>query len=87
MVAPGTANDTPSTLISSLIEETFESADAIANSDTENIMEELGDILMVVIMISTIYEEVSLFTTLQVISEINRKLVRRHPHVFDNIRA
>ncbi len=82
---PWDREQTPSTLISSLIEETFESADAIANNDTENIREELGDILMVVVMISVIHEEVSLFTTLQVISEINTKLIRRHPHVFDNI--
>lgn len=68
-----------------LIEETFEMVDAIDNKDIENIKEELGDLLLHVIMHSVIAEEENLFSLNDVMKTISEKLIRRHPHVFGNI--
>lgn len=65
-----------------LIEETFEMVDAIDNKDIENIKEELGDLLLHVIMHSVIAEEENLFSLNDVMKTISEKLIRRHPHVF-----
>ncbi|TCL54129.1 tetrapyrrole methylase family protein/MazG family protein [Kineothrix alysoides] len=50
--------------------------------DAENMREELGDILLQVVMHSQIAKEEGLFTLEDVIDEISRKMIRRHPHVF-----
>lgn len=68
-----------------LIEETFEMVDAVENKDIENIKEELGDILLHVVMHSAIAEEENFFTLSDVMKTISEKLVRRHPHVFGDI--
>ncbi|MBZ4642839.1 MAG: MazG family protein [Deferribacteraceae bacterium] len=65
-----------------LIEETFELVEAIDNKDIENIKEELGDLLLHVIMHSVIAAEDNLFTLTDVMKTIFEKLIRRHPHVF-----
>jgi tetrapyrrole methylase family protein/MazG family protein len=65
-----------------LIEETFELIEALDNKDIENIKEELGDLLLHVIMHSVIAAEENLFTLNDVIDTISEKLIRRHPHVF-----
>lgn len=69
-----------------LIEETFELVEAIDNRDIENIKEELGDILLHVIMHSVIASEENLFSLNDVIKSISDKLITRHPHVFGNIK-
>ncbi len=48
----------------------------------ENMREELGDVLLQVVMHAQIAEEEGLFTMADVVDEISRKMVRRHPHVF-----
>jgi MazG family protein len=55
---------------------------AIKNDDPNNICEELGDLLYILIMISEINKDQGLFELADVIRAINEKLVRRHPHVF-----
>ncbi|MEF3255336.1 MAG: nucleoside triphosphate pyrophosphohydrolase [Deferribacterales bacterium] len=70
-----------------LIEEVYELVDAIDKKDIENIKEELGDLLLHVIMHSVIAEEENLFTLNDVINEISEKLIRRHPHVFGNMKV
>lgn len=65
-----------------LIEETFELIEAIDKKDTENIKEELGDLLLHIVMHSVIAAEENLFTLNDVINTISEKLIRRHPHVF-----
>lgn len=55
---------------------------AIKNNDHRNICEELGDVLYVLIMISEINKDKGSFDFSDVLSTINEKLVRRHPHVF-----
>lgn len=53
----------------------------------ENMREELGDILMLVVLHAQIASEEGLFTMADVVEEVSRKMVRRHPHVFGNEQA
>lgn len=53
----------------------------------ENMKEELGDILLQVVMHAQIAEEEKLFTLKDVINDISAKMIRRHPHVFGNTQA
>lgn len=55
--------------------------------NAENMREELGDILLQVVMHSQIASEEGLFTMEDVVDEVSRKMVRRHPHVFGNANA
>jgi tetrapyrrole methylase family protein/MazG family protein len=55
---------------------------AIKNNDHDNIREELGDVLYLLIMIADINKDLGLFEFKDVIESINAKLIRRHPHVF-----
>ena len=50
--------------------------------NAENLREELGDVLLQVVMHSCIAEEEGIFTMAEVVNEIAEKMVRRHPHVF-----
>ena len=65
-----------------LIEECYETIEAIKDRDNENLREELGDVLMQVVMHAEIASEEQLFCLEDVIEEISRKMVRRHPKVF-----
>ena len=65
-----------------MLEEAYEAADAIDKKDMKNLCEELGDVLMQVVMHSQIAREEGRFDVQDVISGISRKMIRRHPHVF-----
>lgn len=69
---------------SCLIEECYEVLEAINNKDDDNLKEELGDVLMQVVMHSRIAEERKSFTFDDVVQGISEKMIRRHPHVFGN---
>ena len=64
------------------LEEAYEVADAIQRGDPEDLSEELGDLLFQVVFHAQLASEQSLFRFSDVVAGINRKLVRRHPHVF-----
>ncbi|MBN6205607.1 nucleoside triphosphate pyrophosphohydrolase [Ralstonia pickettii] len=66
------------------IEEVYELIAAIDNEDDDNIIEELGDLLMHVILHSQIGEDAGYFTIDDVIRSITDKMIYRHPHVFGN---
>ncbi|RQW63783.1 nucleoside triphosphate pyrophosphohydrolase [Vibrio viridaestus] len=70
------------TIVPCTIEETYEVVDAINNRDWANLREELGDFVFQAIFYCQLAKEQSLFDFDDVISELNEKLVRRHPHVF-----
>ena len=72
----------PQSLVPGLLEEAYEVADAIRTSDDANLREELGDLLLQVVIHAQIASEESRFTIEDVAREIGDKLVRRHPHVF-----
>ena len=65
-----------------LTDETQEVLDAIDKKDYNNLKEELGDVLLQVVMQSEIAEEEGLFNFNDVVQIVSEKLIRRHPHVF-----
>ena len=67
------------------IEETYELADAITESDWQGIKEELGDLLLHILFYARIGKEQNQFTLEQVITGISKKLVDRHPHIYGNV--
>ena len=70
-----------------LADETEEVFQAIDNKDMENLCEELGDVLLQVVLNSQIAREENLFTIDDVIDGLCRKMIRRHPHVFGDAKA
>lgn len=70
-----------------LIEEAYEAADAMlsyhSKGEIDNLREELGDILLQVVLHSVIAEEEQIFTLEDVVNEITEKMIHRHPHVFN----
>lgn len=64
------------------IEEVYELIDAIDLEDDDNIIEELGDLLMHIVLYSQIGKDLGYFTIDDVIRSITEKMIHRHPHVF-----
>ena len=65
------------------IEEAYERVDAIENNDIEEIKKELGDLLLQVILISQVADDKGDFDFDDVANEISKKIIRRHPQIFD----
>lgn len=84
---PWDRKQTAESLKKSLLEECNEALEAIDKKDDENLCEELGDVLLVVGMIARIKEEEGRFNISDVLSGVNDKLIRRHPHVFGDAKA
>jgi len=78
---------TPSTLRGALIEETYECLEAIDEKDDEHIAEELGDIFLLTTMISYMHEQEGKFSVADALLKVNEKLIRRHPHVFGDVKV
>ncbi|MCX6695398.1 MAG: MazG family protein [Candidatus Altiarchaeota archaeon] len=66
--------------------EADEVLDAINAKDRENLKEELGDLLWNIIFVSKIAEDEGLFTINDVMDGVREKIIRRHPHVFGNLK-
>jgi tetrapyrrole methylase family protein/MazG family protein len=80
---PWDREQTHTSLKAALVEETYETLEAIESGDDEHLREELGDLLLQVIMHSQIASERNAFTLNDVANGINYKLTSRHPHVFE----
>lgn len=70
-----------------LVDETQEVLQAIDHKDMENLCEELGDVLLQVVMHSQIAQENGIFTIQDVIDGVSEKMIRRHPHVFGDVKV
>ncbi|WP_082235819.1 nucleoside triphosphate pyrophosphohydrolase [Halobacillus massiliensis] len=70
-----------------LIEEAYEFIDAVNRLDDEHMVEELGDVLLQVMLHSQIGEDEGFFTINDVIKTVTEKMIRRHPHVFGEAQA
>ena len=79
------AKQTHESLKKYLIEEAYEVGQAIDNDDIDELIEELGDVLLQVIFHCQIGEEEGYFNLGDVSSSICNKLIHRHPHVFKNV--
>jgi tetrapyrrole methylase family protein/MazG family protein len=84
---PWDRDQTPKSLRNSVLEEAYEVADALDADDYAGLAEELGDLLLLVSMQAQIAEETGAFRIEDVFDGINRKLIRRHPHVFGTASA
>ena len=79
---PWDLEQTHSSLIPYVLEEAHEVADAIRHGDDQDLEEELGDLLLQVVLHARIAQEEGRFDLAGVAGRIAAKLVRRHPHVF-----
>ena len=79
---PWDREQTHRTICDCLVEEVAELVQAIDRNDVANLREELGDLLFHVAMHAQMAAEAGQFTFDDVASEVNEKMVRRHPHVF-----
>lgn len=70
-----------------LLEEAYEVLDALDKQDMNNFCEELGDLLLQIVFHARIAEENGSFTFADVVRGINEKMIRRHPHVFGEIKV
>jgi tetrapyrrole methylase family protein/MazG family protein len=82
---PWDMKQTVETLAPHLVEECHEMADAVARKDSDNTCEELGDLLMGVMMVARVAEEDRGFNMKDVADGITAKLIRRHPHVYGDV--
>ena len=67
-----------------MLEEAYEAVDAIDDGDIENLREELGDVLLQVVLHAQIAKDNKEFDIEDVAKELSAKLIHRHPHVFGN---
>ncbi|MGW8287464.1 MAG: MazG nucleotide pyrophosphohydrolase domain-containing protein, partial [Desulfobulbales bacterium] len=81
---PWDRKQSPSTLKRYLVEETNELLEAIDSGRHQHIKEELGDLLYLIVLLSQIHSEQNNFAIEDVVEAISTKMIRRHPHVFNN---
>jgi len=84
---PWDTEQTHKSIRRNLLEEAYEAAEAIDNDDTDNLIEELGDVLMQVVFHADIAKEAERFDLDKIADAACKKLIRRHPHVFGNDKA
>jgi XTP/dITP diphosphohydrolase len=84
---PWDLEQTPETLIPYVLEEAYEVVDAIRQGDQRAIADELGDLLLQVVLQAQIAGEAGTFDLGTVVEGITEKLIRRHPHVFGNVQV
>ena len=82
---PWDLQQTPESLTPYVIEEAYEVVNAIKSGDQKAIAEELGDLLLQVVLQAQIASEEHQFSLTEVAQGITDKLIRRHPHVFANV--
>lgn len=84
---PWDREQTNESLLPATIEEAYEVAEAARSKDERHLREELGDLLLLVVMHAEIAREAGQFNIDNVITELTEKLIRRHPHVFGTVAA
>src|SRR5437764_2958307 len=84
---PWDREQTNESLVPALIEEAYETAEASRAQDHAHFREELGDLLLLVVMHAQIAREIGRFDIAEVVEQVSDKLIRRHPHVFGTSEA
>ena len=84
---PWDRKQTHASIAKNMIEEAYEAVDCIEADDAEHLREELGDVLMQVVLHAQIAADVGEFTMADVARDIDAKLIRRHPHIFGDASA
>lgn len=78
---------THATLRRNMLEEAYEAVDAINDNDPKHLKEELGDVLLQVVLHAQIAKEEGDFNIEDVAKNLNEKLIHRHPHVFGDVKV
>lgn len=81
---PWDKEQTPATLAEYLIEECFELVDAVRSGQAADVCEELGDLLFLLAFVSRLYANQGAFTLPDALDGASAKMIRRHPHVFND---
>ena len=81
---PWDKKQTPTSLSPMLLEECYELVEAIENNDTENIIEEIGDVIFHLAFQIKLADSENLFDSKTIFRNVIDKYIRRHPHVFNN---
>jgi tetrapyrrole methylase family protein/MazG family protein len=84
---PWDREQTHRSLAKNMVEEAYEAVHAIETDDVAEIREELGDVLLQVVLHAQIAADEGTFTIDDVVEAITAKIVRRHPHVFGELSA
>lgn len=84
---PWDRKQTHESIARNMIEEAYEAVDAIEQHDATHLREELGDVLLQVVLQSQIAADAGEFTVADVCRDVNAKMIRRHPHVFGEAAA
>lgn len=84
---PWDREQTHESIARNMIEEAYEAVDAIEQHDAMHLREELGDVLLQVVLQSQIAADAGEFTVADVCRDVNAKMIRRHPHVFGEVAA
>lgn len=84
---PWDKQQTPRSLTRYLIEEVYELADAIESENAKDVKEEAGDVLFQLLFIIELFVEKGLFSLKDVVKDNVEKMIRRHPHVFGDVKA
>ncbi len=84
---PWDRKQTHASIAHNMIEEAYEAVDAIEAKDASHLREELGDVLLQVVLQSQIAADAGEFTIDDVCADVNAKMIRRHPHVFGEAKA
>lgn len=84
---PWDREQTHGSIAHNMIEEAYEAVDAIESTDVPHLREELGDVLLQVVLHSQIASDAGEFTIDDVCADVNAKMIRRHPHVFGEATA
>ncbi|MBQ8808495.1 MAG: MazG family protein [Clostridia bacterium] len=84
---PWDREQTHSSLLKHLLEEAYEAADAIMENDSEKMADELGDVLLQIVMHAQIGKEEGTFTIDDVTDAVSNKMIQRHPHVFGDVKV
>lgn len=84
---PWDREQTHDSIAHNVIEEAYEAVDAIEKRDLKHLREELGDVLLQVVLQSQIATDAGEFDVADVCQDVNEKMIRRHPHVFGSVHA
>jgi tetrapyrrole methylase family protein/MazG family protein/ATP diphosphatase len=83
---PWDREQTPKSIMKYLLEETYELLEAIEEDMPKDVAEELGDLLFMLVFLARMYEEQGRFTLQEVLKSAAQKMIRRHPHIFGDIK-
>lgn len=84
---PWDREQTHASIRNNFIEETYEAVEAIDLENPEMLREELGDVLLQVVFHSRLSEEAGEFNFSDVVTEVCQKLIKRHPHIFGEVKV